>query len=509
MMCLRFVPAMLLMLTMPVAAETTVVVHDPLRDAAEALAKALVPRTTLRDAKVVEVDETTTPVEVYLALAPTSVVTQGQVFELRQRGEPIELDGEVIGYKETPIGAAEVTRVQGERLCVAKVIALREGQKPASGQVATPKTVPTRLAVLPFLRPDQAGMQLGTELADRLAVALTASGKFQVVERDQFQRVMGELGLGLSDLYDPNKTAPFGEQLQAGGVVLGTIGMNDTAFSVTLRVVDIATGAQTASAQVPILRSEELVKKYAPVVRRVDNRLPPGPDDSRPSGSGQVKVLYIGTDKDFVHNEQLVEYIKQAGFQVDVKPAMPESVSSYDVLVIESEAVANSGVGDLLYGHVGAGRGVVLTGNTLKSVLERGSSSITRWQGCCEAVSTWGGWGRRIDNPSLQLARSSPFNALPGVSVGTEVFSAKGRMDWAGTEAGSLESTATAIAQIVNGDNALIVAYANVFGPKKGKVYFQALSYSPNHPQVHQLFIGGIAWAAGLVDIDGNVPAGQ
>jgi hypothetical protein len=199
---------------------------------------------------------------IYVALGSRDGVLEGQLLEVVAKGDVIVVGGEVLGYKETPVGTAEVLRVQNDRLSVARFRGGPGGQTPAAGMTAYVKRVPGTLAMSAFLRPDNAGCQMGQELADKLSAALQGSGRFKLVERSRFEAILQELKLGLNDLFDPQNAAKLGQQVQAKAVVLGTVSRQNDGYSVIARVVEIETGVQVATAEVLCNRSDDLDAKY-------------------------------------------------------------------------------------------------------------------------------------------------------------------------------------------------------------------------------------------------------
>ncbi len=173
------------------------------------------------------------------------------------------VNGETLGYKEKPVAVAEVTTVQGERLCLATVKRALPGQQPAKSNLAYLKPVPPALAINSFLRQDGAATLMGQEFADKLGMALQATGRFRVVERARLEASLGELKLGLNDLFDPTKTARLGQMIQAKGIAMGTITQQNDRYTINVRVVDIETGTQVLTAVATCGRSDELDRKYA------------------------------------------------------------------------------------------------------------------------------------------------------------------------------------------------------------------------------------------------------
>lgn len=235
---------------------------DALTVAARQAADRFVQASEQKQGVVADVDAATAPVTLYVTLGSKDGILAGQLLAIFAKGDPIVVDGKVVGNRMKTVGTAEITQVQNENLCMAAMKTTVPGQQPARDNVASLKGVPHMLAVSTFLRPDNAGSMMGQEFADKLGAALQASGRFGMLERARFDAVLGELKLGLNDLFDPAKVAQLGKQLQAQGIVLGTITQQNDRYAINARVVEIQSGVQVASATATCGRSDELDAKY-------------------------------------------------------------------------------------------------------------------------------------------------------------------------------------------------------------------------------------------------------
>lgn len=91
---------------------------------------------------------------------------------------------------------------------------------------------------------------LETALQDLLIVSLGRSDVTAVVDREKLAVLLREQKLGLEGLIDPNTTAKAGKLIGANLVVLGSFMLVDGKLRVGCRVVDAATSAIVAAAQV-------------------------------------------------------------------------------------------------------------------------------------------------------------------------------------------------------------------------------------------------------------------
>jgi TolB-like protein len=245
---------------------------DLLGTAAENVAQQFASAAQPKRGEVAAIDDSTNPPTIYVALGSADGILEGQLLDVVSMGEAIVVAGETIGFREKPVGIAEVKRVQSERLCVAQMKSVATGVALSLGNMAFARSVPGTLALSSFVRPDNQISQLGQEFADKLSVALQATGCFQVVERSRFEAVLGELGLGLNDLFNPQKAAQFGRQVQARGLVIGATVQQNDRYAITARVVDIETGIQVNAVSTDCGRSTELDAKYQQVISAITNR---------------------------------------------------------------------------------------------------------------------------------------------------------------------------------------------------------------------------------------------
>ena len=95
------------------------------------------------------------------------------------------------------------------------------------GSTAVAAAMP-RVAVVPFANkvPVATNLSRSANLDIAMEAAIFAvqnTGKFDVVERAELQRLLDELGLGMNPLFDPSSCAKIGKFLGAQYVVLGSV----------------------------------------------------------------------------------------------------------------------------------------------------------------------------------------------------------------------------------------------------------------------------------------------
>jgi TolB-like protein len=81
----------------------------------------------------------------------------------------------------------------------------------------------------------------------RLTQALQAGGRLKVVERVLLDRVLAELGLGTSDLVDPQTALRVGRLLAARFIATGSVRYIGTKMQLSIRIIETETTATPAT----------------------------------------------------------------------------------------------------------------------------------------------------------------------------------------------------------------------------------------------------------------------
>ncbi|MBN1960034.1 MAG: hypothetical protein JW841_03745 [Deltaproteobacteria bacterium] len=100
----------------------------------------------------------------------------------------------------------------------------------------------SRFAVLPF---DEAGettkqKQLGLLVSSELTTLLVRDHGIMLVERTQLNRIIDELALGQSGLFDKEQSVEVGKIVGAEGLIIGTVSEVGDYYAVDARVVNVA-----------------------------------------------------------------------------------------------------------------------------------------------------------------------------------------------------------------------------------------------------------------------------
>ncbi len=106
-----------------------------------------------------------------------------------------------------------------------------------------PPAEPPDVAVLDFEVIGQgADPAVGAALASVIQTALVRGGGVRVIERSELSKVVTEQDLQLTDLVDPSTAIQVGQIAGVDRLVLGSVAAVEQTYTVTCRVIDVATG---------------------------------------------------------------------------------------------------------------------------------------------------------------------------------------------------------------------------------------------------------------------------
>jgi len=189
--------------------------------------------------------------DVYINLGQVHGVPEGMQFEIVRPGEPIRVNGEIIGHKETKVAIVEATTVR-DKLSICQVQE-KEGEPQVGDKVYQLRKKLKRLVVGQFTY-NQGVNQLTKDLQEKLVTAFASRG-MQVVERDKLEKVLEELQLGYSGLVNMESAKKIGELLGAEGIILGTISDMGNDISLNGRMVDISSGNTLSAGEVNLVKT--------------------------------------------------------------------------------------------------------------------------------------------------------------------------------------------------------------------------------------------------------------
>lgn len=226
------------------------------------------------------------------------------------------------------------------------------------------------------------------------------------------------------------------------------------------------------------------------------------------------KLLYVGSDTDDLANDAVANALKTVGFDLTSATTLPASLDGFDVVVLESVSASSADAAKMLRSFVGKGGGAVLVGTVPEALSPEGT--LNRYYECydCGYIYPWGtsaiaDWlgGSTMESvirsdPRISASISNPFFASPEIVVGQDLYVFRGEREISYFATGTLSAQAQPVAKIrfedlKGNERTHIAAFANPFGD--GRVYYQYMSYEPNHPKLVELLVAGTKWAAGIL----------
>ena len=176
-----------------------------------------------------------------------------------------------------------------------------------------------RLAVVDFAeRGALKGSDSGSIVADLVASRLKQRfrGRFEIYERMELKKIVDELELSTSDLFDnKDKAAQVGRLAKVNYLLVGSVGKLGESYVIIVRVVNVSTGK--------VREAEDLVAPSLDAIpARLDElagRLALGPPS--PAWMGRLGLVAVGTETDpELHLPRLVEH-RATGIRLALIPA--------------------------------------------------------------------------------------------------------------------------------------------------------------------------------------------
>ncbi len=167
---------------------------------------------------------------------------------------------------------------------------LRAADKPAD---KTAIAVPT-IAVMPFecRISGSAAEGLGRSVADLLSSQMSETGEFELADRGEINKIMGELKLSTSGLVTKESQLKIGQLTGAKIIITGSVFKNDDKNYVVAKIIGVETsrviGASVSGSASPVELIPELKAKVAGIITNNAAKLLPAMVD-RPSLVDELK----------------------------------------------------------------------------------------------------------------------------------------------------------------------------------------------------------------------------
>jgi hypothetical protein len=204
-----------------------------------------------------------TPTAIYVNLGKGQVSQDQELDVFRVKEEIKDPDtGEVLARERPRIAKVKVTEVQ-EKLCKVRIageleVSLEIGDEVTSGDGEF------KIAVCPSAHESGELTDTGVQLAEDLTTLLVQQGA-TVVERSELDKVLGELLVQNTILFEAKSAQELGKLTGATVVVVGKIVPSGKAGKAYMRLVDVQSGEilQAASASISLANSK-VVKSATP-----------------------------------------------------------------------------------------------------------------------------------------------------------------------------------------------------------------------------------------------------
>jgi TolB-like protein len=175
----------------------------------------------------------------------------------------------IMSFLASPLLAQEEEAAEGQGAVEQKIEELADKIVSAFEEVEAKEEV-NRIAVvrLTNLGPTASEKKMGQIVAELLTTSLARRPQFQLVEREQIEKVLDELKLSLLGLAEAENAEKVGKLLNARAIITGSISEVGEFFSINARQVDVETGKVILAVNVDLHQSAMLGLPEKYLVRR-------------------------------------------------------------------------------------------------------------------------------------------------------------------------------------------------------------------------------------------------
>ena len=101
-----------------------------------------------------------------------------------------------------------------------------------------------KIAVMEFksLNPGEKNTSLGSMIAEMFTTEVVNNNSFKIVEREQLNKVLGELRIGQSGVLDTTDAQKLGKILGAGAIIAGSVMKMGDSLRIDSRIIEVETG---------------------------------------------------------------------------------------------------------------------------------------------------------------------------------------------------------------------------------------------------------------------------
>ncbi|MBW1821474.1 MAG: hypothetical protein JRI92_06875, partial [Deltaproteobacteria bacterium] len=101
-----------------------------------------------------------------------------------------------------------------------------------------------KIAVMEFksLNPGAKNTSLGSMIAEMFTTEVVNNNSFKIVEREQLNKILGELQIGQSGVLDTTDAQKLGKILGAGAIITGSVMKMGDSLRIDARIIEVETG---------------------------------------------------------------------------------------------------------------------------------------------------------------------------------------------------------------------------------------------------------------------------
>ncbi|MDY6792519.1 MAG: FlgO family outer membrane protein, partial [Thermodesulfobacteriota bacterium] len=101
-----------------------------------------------------------------------------------------------------------------------------------------------KIAVMEFksLNPGAKSASLGSMIAEMFTTEVVNNNSFKIVEREQLNKILGELQIGQSGVLDTTDAQKLGKILGAGAIITGSVMKLGDSLRIDSRIIEVETG---------------------------------------------------------------------------------------------------------------------------------------------------------------------------------------------------------------------------------------------------------------------------
>ena len=146
------------------------------------------------------------------------------------------------------------------------------------------------IAVVDFETNNYGTAQKARIITDLFRNELVRSGKADIVDRNNIQRVKNELKFQMSDYADPARMKQFGKMVGADNLIIGNFEMLGSNLHLVVKMLDVETAILVYSSQMSITSWDEYEHKIKPLANEFIKKF-----ETMPQNTAALMARFIGT----------------------------------------------------------------------------------------------------------------------------------------------------------------------------------------------------------------------